>query len=60
MASPKTRPPRMSLGKWTYKYMRENAMSTASGIAIRPNFRFAAVRMVAPITEAMVCPEGNE
>ena len=57
---PKTTEVKTSDGKCTYKYNLEKDIKTAIGIAKSPNFLLAAVITNAPITDASVCPYGNE
>ena len=60
-AVPSTAPPRISVGKWTQRYIRENAISTASGsAAIAHRFFPASQRAVTDAKDAAVCPEGKE
>ncbi len=60
-AVPSTAPPRISVGKWTQRYIRENAISTASGsAAIAHRFFPASQRAVTDAKDAAVCPDGKE
>ena len=52
--------PITSLGKCTYRYSREKAISTAKGMAAYPNLRSAEVRIAAAMVEDRVCPDGKE
>ena len=59
-SSPMQAAPTMSLGKCTKRYMRENAINAANGIAMYPNLRFADVSIAAAMVDDSVCPDGNE
>lgn len=57
---PRMRPAKISVGKWTYKYILENAMTTATAKAAMPNFLWLQKIAVAAPIEASVWPDGKE
>lgn len=59
ITSPSNAPPRMSLGKWTYRYNHEKAINIARGIATMTKRWLVLVRIVAAMVAERVCPEGK-
>ena len=60
MIIPITIPPKMSVGKCTYRYNLEKAIRAVIGITIIPHFFLYNVITVAAIVEDNACPDGNE
>ena len=56
----KTTAPIMSVGKCTYKYILENAISTARAVAAIPVFLLIPYAIHAAENDVIVCPDGNE
>ena len=59
-ARPSATPPRMSVGKCTYRYSRVKPINPASTKAGVPSLRFCRQRAKAAAKAEDVCPEGND